>query len=299
MTVRRQLGPVLLLSLMRLALGYAVASPLLVALAGAGVSAFPGGDARLFRPGGTFLVEMSRLSSGYIAIALEPMLWLALGAVALLLAGLSFVMVALAHERRPALGEWARESFDCLPSFVLLMGLTVLAQVLALLLVFVVAALVLALVPESSPRLRDLGWCGAAAVALAIVAALGTLQDLARAARVALGVDVRRALERGLAVLLTYPVRVLASYGVRALASAGAVVIAAVVVGALHVERDGGLRLLAVFVMHQAAASIWAVLRAGWLADALSLVRISPQPALAGIPAGSVAPADPMPDPAA
>jgi hypothetical protein len=109
---------------------------------------------------------------------------------------------------------------------------------------------------------------------------LCVLQDLARASSVQGETGAIDAVRHALHAFRGRWARALGAWLLSALSSLLVVGLAAFVVGHLHVERRAEERILAVFLVHQAAAFAVAVCRAGWLAQSLRLVLSEPLPEL-------------------
>ncbi|WP_437727278.1 hypothetical protein [Sorangium sp. So ce861] len=259
-----------------------VAAPLSV-LAAQVVGDHPRGDAILFDPGGLMLSELVRLGAPAAgALAAQ------LGAGALLAAALGLVPLAVLLAALSQAGPLSAQAVvgraaRALGPLALLWGVALAAQVTAAALVLLPGTSLCAAL-FSVPRSRDLAAAAVAAVALAHVAAIGLLHDLARAALVAEQRGFYTAVARGLDALRAAPLA-----AAWACASRGALAAVAMAGGAWGVHLAGagtGPRVAAAFAAQLAALAAAAYLRASWLAAALRLVdRAAPAQELAPLSA--------------
>jgi hypothetical protein len=111
---------------------------------------------------------------------------------------------------------------------------------------------------------------------LLVVAALGTVRDLASAACVREALGARRALFDGVATFARFPLRVARGVAPPAAAALGLVLLAAWLTGVLDVARPGAWRVAAVLLVHQLAVLGLVLCRAWWLGHALGLVGAQP-----------------------
>ena len=252
------------------ALVFAVGATALVA--GTGVTHFAHGDRTLFEPGGLLLTEtlgrVLPLVPGHAASGL------ALGTLALvlLLVPHGALVAALA---RPA-GEGTSRLFgyavEKLSTLLSLTGTALLLQVLLL----AASGLLAAAVRNAafgSARASDGAGLLVVAAGVALVVAVGVLRDLARAAAIDGDLAARGAAGLGIAVLLRLPRRVLFAWAPPAARGVVLVGLGAWLVGAIDVSRDGGWRVVSVFLVHQLIALGLLALRALWLGRSVTLVR--------------------------
>jgi hypothetical protein len=233
----------------------------------------PRGDAVLFDAGGAYLLEALRHTQAQLAGGTRRFLWTLLLVGAASLIPLCAVLVALSHRGRLRAGKCSQLTARHLPAFVMLAGLTLLAQAVVLLgIALVVAAIRDPLYRALSPPSADLWTLATAAVGVALVAGLGLIQDLARASVVRHGVGGRTALVVAVATLRRRPLRTLLDWVTPAVYTLPLLAAAAVITGWLHVDRSGMWRVGLVFLVHQLAAFGLIALRCWWLARALVLV---------------------------
>lgn len=282
----------LLLWAVQLCVAWAASTPLVTALAGSGVARFPEGDALLFSPGALLLTEVVRLSSTSLVSAVPLSVSVLVLGSALQLAAVAAALNFLSPLRQ----RFAVRAARVLPSFVLLWGLTLLCQTIVVLIAAVFGATLAR--HFDSPRAQDLcqlGW-----IALGVFAALlvGILHDLSRAARVQQASDPWAALTRATYVFGKGPWRILLSWFCTAATGATLIGLGALAAHVLAVHEPGGWRVAALFAAHQICAFGLAFVRAFWLDAALRFTADGP-PVLDDTPAGSDAPVDPTPDPAA
>jgi hypothetical protein len=231
------------------------------------------GDAVLFDAGGAYLLEALRHAQAQLAAGTRRSLWTLLLVGAASLIPLCAVLVALSHRGRLHTGNFSQLTARHLPAFVMLAGLTLLAQAVVLLgIALVMAAIRDPLYRALTPRSADLGTLAIAAVGVALVVGLGLVQDLARASVVRHDVGGRTALTVALGTLRRRPLRTLLDWLTPAVYTLPVVAAAAVITGWLHVDRSGMWRVGLVFLVHQFAAFGLIALRCWWLARALVLV---------------------------
>jgi hypothetical protein len=303
-----RLGAVALVYCTRLLSALLVGAPIAGALGATGVAQFPNGDAILFEPGAVHLVEALRVGAPSLIAASQAAGLVLLVASVLSLVPLAALLVALCHGGRLGLGGWAGRTAERLPTFALLWGMTLLGQGCVLFIAVVGAdALRDALLARVSERTADCVFLVLVVFGLVAALALGVLQDLGRSAAVRHGVGWRTAVLVAVDVARRNAPRILVGWAAPAIASVLAVGLFAAIVGALHIERGGELRLFGVVVAHQLAAFATALLRAVWLCTALRLVgpRV-PRASFSPLPPASddksedsAAPGDPSPSPGA
>lgn len=270
---RNRPGGVLAFWALKLLVAWILAAPLAGALGGTGIARFPGGDARLFAPGGMYLMDALRLGLGSLAEGFQNTIWFALFLGYLCLLPLAGLLYALCHGGRLRPGDVAREAFEQFPRFTLLAGLTLLVQAaIALAGVLVLSILHAHIYQSLDVRRADLTLLGVTGVFVVVALGAGLLQDLARAALVRHGGGLRDALHSALHTAKAGPLAALGAWLVPCIWSIAAVAVGALVVGRLHVERSGTARVLAVLGVHQLVALSLVALKAQWLAAALRLV---------------------------
>jgi hypothetical protein len=124
---------------------------------------------------------------------------------------------------------------------------------------------------------RKLGEVGAGALAVVIlglgiglVAAVGVIEDVARAAIVRFGIGAGEGLRTGLATMAKAPLALLWSWGWRGLASLVPIAFGLLLAGRLG--GRGGSALVVLFLLHQLIVAVRAALRVSWLARAMRAV---------------------------
>lgn len=273
----RRWGVVLGLAGLRLALATVVATPLVSVFASSGIGHYPAGDALLFEPGGLMLVEVVRRTAPALGASFNGSLGLLLLAVLPALFGVAVLMVALVEPGRLKLPSCLARAAEVFPSFVLISGLSALAQ----------AAVVLCLTLLGGSLGGSFGAVERSADLVLLVSLLAgllgaglvqMLADLARAARVAGRSSTWDALAAGLNAARGAPGRAAGSFALAAVAALAAVVGSAIVTQWLAVDRAGSWRVALVFVVHQLTVLFTVYVHAVWYSAALRLV--SPRPAV-------------------
>ncbi len=265
---------------LRLLAAWLLAAPIASALGGTGVARFPDGDALFFAPGGTYLMEALVHGIGPLVSALENTVWFALILGYLCLVPLAGLLYALCRGGRLRPGDVARGALEMFAPFTLLAGMTLVAQAVVVVLGFILLSVLRASVYHSlDARHADLCLLGVSAVVLLAVIGLGIVQDLARAALARHERGVRAALAAALHTARRRPFAALAGWLVPAVWSIAAIALGALAVGALHVERSGTARVMAVLALHQLVALALVALKARWLASALRLAGEPAAPA--------------------
>ncbi|HEY6558955.1 MAG TPA: hypothetical protein VI072_16845, partial [Polyangiaceae bacterium] len=163
---RRRLGAIALLWASRLCASVLIAWPIADVFRGLGAGRGAERDAALFEPGALFLLEALRLGDTALLSALQTAAFSWCIFSLLLLVPVSALLVAMAHEGRLELGAWLGRALHHVPRFLLLAGLTVLAQAL-ILLAFVLLyvplhRLWLGRVSERASDLLSVAWFGLA-----------------------------------------------------------------------------------------------------------------------------------------
>ena len=270
---QRRLGAVGFVYCARLLSALLVGAPIAGALGATGVAQFPTGDAILFAPGAVHLVEALRIGAPSLIAASQAAGLVLLVAAVLALIPLAALLVALCHGGPLGLGAWAGRTAEHLPTFALFWGATLLGQGCILFVTIAGAdALRDALLARLSERTADCMFVVLVVLGLAAALALGVMQDLGRAAAVRHRVGWRPALLMSVDVARRKAPRALVGWVAPAVASVLLVGLAAAIVGALHVELGGELRLVAVVVAHQLTAFATVLLRTVWLCTSLKLV---------------------------
>jgi hypothetical protein len=300
---RRRPGALILLWAWRYFAAWLIATPIVDAIAATGIGRHPRGDAPLFEPGGLYLFEVARLLLNALSAVAETTVMLLMVAGFAGLVPLAALLVALSHEGRLRFLPWATRAIAHFPAFALLCGATWLAQGAIL----VVAALIFsgvraALGPRVEERTADLSALAAGGAVLLSAILLSVLHDLARAAVVRRELRAGAALALGVRVAKHRAGKTAIAWLGPAVLSLLSVVVAALLVDRLAVDRGGSGRVTSAWIVHQLAALALVALRAAWLSAALRLVDAAGpeqpgfrpwQPAFAGTPEGTGAPDGP------
>jgi hypothetical protein len=128
---------------------------------------------------------------------------------------------------------------------------------------------------QSAERTRDISSLAGAGVALSFVLVAGVLQDLARAAVVRYAIGTRAALGTAFRTFAGSFWSVTIGWLHPALWSAAIILLTALTVEQIPLERPARGPLLLVFGVHQLAALLLVFFRAMWLSRALQLVSAS------------------------
>jgi hypothetical protein len=278
---------VLIAYLFRGALAALLAFPLVAAVGASGIRSFPGGDATLFEPGGSYLIEVFQNEQALLEQLLAPTLAL------LLVGGLARVMpdwIVLRALRPP--------DDEALPTSQLSLGLgaRAIARLAVVTLALWIARGVLVLVTfglamtvrsfvsgSSDERLPTLAAGGAACLGIFGWLCASVWHDVA-----ALGVALEdasppRAIAGGLVALRCRGVRLLAVYVGTAFAALVLVCAVAALVERIDVAHGGDTRVLGAALAHQLVIASQLALRVVWLGSALDTLtaiqqRAEPEP---------------------
>ena len=271
--VLRRPGAIALVWGFRTLAAVVIALPVAGSVAATGIADHPDGDALLFAPGGTHLLEMLRLGWKGLARSLGGAAFVTIVAAYASLVPLAALLVALCHDGRLRAGQWLGRSIEHLPSFTLLAGGTLLLQAVVLA-VFVFMSRALA-DPLSDAVDAKSAWLYRTAVLVLgglVALLLGIVHDLARAAAVRHRARAWPSVRAGLATFRRRAASALLGWLVPALWTTAAVIGAALITERLAVESSGSWRWLLVGLVHQATIVAAIALRAAWLARALELV---------------------------
>jgi hypothetical protein len=256
------------------ALGAALTWPVAALVRGA-YGSHPLGDAVLWEPGGLPLLDLLVRRRPALGALFAHTASVLLFAVVCGLLPLGAVLVSIGFttpdRKAPSLRGALQSAIPAMGSFGVLLGTT-----LALEGSLLAATLVAAGLADQGFE-RKLGEVGAALVALAIgllglalVAIVGVIQDLARAAAVRYGSGAGQALRTALKTFADAAAPLVWSWAWRELAS-----IVPVAFGALLASRLGGKRgidLIVLLSIHQLIVAVRAALRVSWLAKAMRSV---------------------------
>jgi hypothetical protein len=227
-----------------------------------------GGDALLWEAGGFPLLETARLLAPTALALGRAAPWALLTWALLGLVPQSLALAALAPGEA-SLVERAALALRALPALFFVLGVTVLARVVALLLCLLFArGLAPGLVGLSDPA-RMLAHLPLVLLALGLLALLRVLHDLAGAAVVVRKERGQDALLTGLEILHRRPLGVVSLWARWALAGAGMILAAGLLGSRWH--AGAGLALAA--LIHQGALAGLAWTRARWLERAITTLR--------------------------
>ncbi len=294
---RKRLGAVAFVWLGRSLAGALIALPVALTVS-APLAGFPAGDRLLFQPGATYLTEVLRLSVVELAAALRTSGWLLLVLGFAQLIPLGALLTALTRTEPLGPTNLLVHGVRHLATFSLMSGVTVLVQAV----LFVVAGipalgLSSALRPALGPAAADLTALATAAVILWVVAFVGAVQDLARAAVVWADCSATAAFAAAVHSVSRRPLRIAIDWTLRWLAGAALLAAAATLTITLGLEREGAAHLAAITLVQQGAVLAAVYLRADWLFCAVLHVS-SPSPqSLACKVADSDERDDPSPSP--
>ena len=271
--VWRRPGALLLIWVWRSFAAFWLATPIIDAIDATGLGRHPRGDAALFEPGGLLLFEVVRLLLNAFSSVAETTVMLLMVAGFAGLVPLSALLVALAYEGRLRFLPWSSKALAHFPAFALLSGGAWLIQgALLVLAVLVFSGVHAALNQRVDERTTDLGAVAAGGVVLLALLLTTLLHDLARAAAVRRELRAGAALALGLRAARRQPGKALVAWLGPALLSLLVVLLAALAVDRIAVDRGGSGRVTSAWVVHQLAAFALVALRAVWLAAALRLV---------------------------
>jgi len=244
-------------------------------IAASGITHFPAGDRLLFQPSGLYLLELLRLSGPELVALAEGSLWLLLGVSAILLLARALTFQTLI-QRRFDLVEIVPRALRLVPGYLLIAGLVLLAQVLALTIFLWAGAGVSRLFEARSERSADLAFAALSLLGLFVALVLGVVGELARASLAHERQSGLSALGRGLEHLARAPVRLLSRWAGLGAAGLVLVVAAAKLCELLDVSREAAWRAAAVFGVHQLVILALVGLQTAWLVIALRAARERP-----------------------
>lgn len=234
-----------------------LASPLVSIVSGSGIRSFPRGDARLFDPGGLYLIEVFVRSRELLAETAAPtvMALLVLGALGLVpewwLLGALWPSTPPVR-RLPRLLGLAAVTWGAR----LLLGLLTLGLALTARSYFASAR---------DERLPAVAVGVVVGIGLLLQAALSFWHDLAEVDVVAADAAPRAALSHALDLARVSGAGLLARYAGAQLLGLGALLGAAAAVGALDVARGESWRSAGALALHQLVVLLGIALRAAWL----------------------------------
>jgi hypothetical protein len=270
---RRRPGALVMLWAWRYFAAWLISTPIVDAIAATGVGRHPRGDAPLFEPGGLHLFEVARLLLGAVSTVAETTFALLMVAAFAGLIPLAALLVALSLDGPLRFLPWASKALGHFPAFALLTGAAWLLQgaVLAFA-VLIFTGVRAALDKRTGEHVADLGALAAGGAVLVTAVLVSVLHDLARAAVVRGDRRAGAAIALGLRAARGRPGRTALAWIGPAALSLIAVVLAALVVDRIAVDRGGPGRATWAWIVHQLTAFALVALRAVWLAAALRLV---------------------------
>jgi hypothetical protein len=276
--VLRRPGAILILWALRLTGAVLLALPFVHAIEATGVGRFPEGDALLFEAGGMMLVETLRLADNGLRSAFDDMVFIALIVLFANLVLLAALLVALASNGRLRLAPWILRTAEHVPNFTWLSGLTLLAQGGVLCAFALLYSMFLApFGQQTNERTADLVTGASSAVAVLAILSVGIFQDLARVALVRHREGIGAALRAALRTYASSFWSVTIGWLNPTLWSAAVILVTALLVERIPLERPGLRSVLVVLALHQLAALLLVFFRAMWLSRALQLVsRVRP-----------------------
>jgi hypothetical protein len=273
----------LLAYLYRVVCAALLAFPLAAGVAASGIGGFPEGDAKLFEPGGNYLIEMFTSQRALLEQLLMPTV------VVLFVTALAAVMPEWilirslrppTDEASPAPATTLREAGRALGRLVLIALSTWMARAVLMLATIGLMMTARSVVGSAlDERLPTLVACATLPVGLLGWACLSALADLAAISVTLDDATPPRAIASALEALRHRGLRLGSVYGATALASLAVVGVGAALAASLDVARGGSWRTLAVALVHQLVILTQLGLRAAWLASALGASERKPGPA--------------------
>ncbi|MEZ4232678.1 MAG: hypothetical protein R3B89_26110 [Polyangiaceae bacterium] len=261
----------------RLLAGWAIAAPLVGAVNGSGVLAFPQGDATLFAAGGDSLLALLQTSHSYLGGALRESSWLFAFSAVLGLVPYAFWLCALGDSGRLGLGQAAGRALERLPRLLILSAASlVLSGILAVLAALSWSALYDPLVARTNERAVDLWRLGSLIPFAALWIWLSMLTDLWRAAVVQHDARLKQALRLGWRAFRAQKLVMLSSWLSPWLWGVALIAGGALIVERLAVEQTGGWRVLLAWLVHQLVIVGLLLLRSTWYTKALRGVGAQP-----------------------
>ena len=245
-----------------------LALPVVGVLGGSGIRSFARGDARLFEPGGLYLLEVAVRSRELLAESLAPtaLAVIALGAVGLVP---EWWLVSALGSAAPAPRSLPRLFGLALATWGarLLLGLLTLGVALTARSFFASAL---------DERLPLVAIASVAGLGLVLQAGLSLWRDLAEIELIAHGASPRDAVLAALARARTSSAGLVARYAATQVLGLGVLFGAAAAVGALDVARGEGWRGASAVSLHQLAVLASIALRAAWLWSARRALERGP-----------------------
>lgn len=272
----RRLGLVAVYFAYLLIASFLIASPF-VALVSGTVANHPRGDAVLFDPGATMLLEALRLSARGAAGAVAASAWNAIFASFLGLLPFAALVAGLGREGRLSASYLAARAVRPIGTLALLWGVSLVAQVIFGGLTALLGAKIIKLL-HLSIRGEDTGRLVLAAVTLLVALTVGVVRDIAAVAAVNDGSGLYTSVARALRVTVGAFGRVAFTYASRGVLGRAAIFAASPVIASISGGENPAFALP--FLIHQAAILFGVFMHASWLAAAIRLLdRVAPVPA--------------------
>jgi len=268
-SARRRPGLIVVIALLRLALGLCLSFPLSSLVSASGIGLRAQGDRVLFEGGGYLLLELLRRQGDALTAALRGLL--PLFGVGLLLGAAANValLVALDVRERLTSHDWLVRAWARFPAQLVIAAGAGLSKVLLL----VLTAGALDSMPSwpNAPIATSVAQLASLLPFVLLLCAVGGFEDVVKAALVRHDAPLEDGLARAARCLRRQPL--VAAFGWLPYAALLALTGLAVarLVQALDVSQPGAWRVFAVFAAHQLVVALSVACRAGWYARALRL----------------------------
>jgi hypothetical protein len=260
-----------LLWIMRTVASLLVASPVVFAILGSGLTNGTERDALLFRPGSLVLLELVRTDSALLGSALKTALALFAVCALLGLVPLGAALELLHRQEVDAFSTRFARGVRLFPRFVGLSAIALLAQAAVLLAASLLGTALSSALHGRDERMLTLTPLGLFGVGLLVCAWLGALLDVARCIVVDRDLSARAALADALAVLRDDPLAILLGSYASFAGSVFAWLGSAWVLTKLDLTSPTTRGIALAFAVHQAAVMLGIALRVRWLDRALAL----------------------------
>jgi hypothetical protein len=267
----KRLGIVVLVYALHLVIALAFAWPF-ARLVAEGAVAHPRGDAILFEPGGTYLLEAYRLQRPSLGGIAEGSLFAILVTCYLGLLPLAALLHALAHTGKVTFSSLAGAAGRFFAPFSLHLGLALVATALLGFVPLAVGGLLDdKLKGLLDDRNQDIARTSFRVIAVLAVCLVAVVHDLSRAATVSRELPALPAVLLAARVFRRAPWRALGAWGLRAACGLALVLVVAWLTSRIGVATS--FRFAGVTFLHQAVVFGLVLLRAQWLAAALKMVE--------------------------
>ncbi|HWZ89574.1 MAG TPA: hypothetical protein VNW92_12010 [Polyangiaceae bacterium] len=248
-----------------------VVCPVLFAISGSGLVSGPERDAVLFRPGSLLLLELVRAGAALLGSALKSSLVLGVSCAVLGLAPLGLALDLLQSQDADALAARFARAVRRFPGFLVLSGITLLAQGAFLLAASLLGTALSAALSGRDERVLTLTPIVLFGVALLGCAWLGALLDVARGLLVERDLHARAALLEALGIVRDEPLAVLVGFYPSVAGSLFAWLCAAWLLTKIDLAQPTTRGVALAFVVHQSAVLLSITLRVRWLGAAIAL----------------------------